>query len=205
MSEAILEALRTTFDQLSVAVLIVSSSGRVLFANEPAKVMLEKGWPIRISEEYLQGKDRATSAELRQAIELLGTDQQGVSARDYELCLAQSSPEQPGAIGCLRPLASAGGEELAIALFITETGQTSHYGIDALAEAYGLSKAETRILKALVETQSPAETAERLHIAISTVKSHIRKIFHKTNTSRQAELLRLVECSRSPFRKIERS
>ena len=203
MSEAILEALCTTFDLLGVAVVILSSAGRVLFANKPAKAMMDKGWPIRMADGFLQGKDRETTAELRQALKLLGSGQQSAEARDYELCLAQSPAGQPGAIGCLRLLASGGNPEPAIALFITETGQTSQYGIDGLAEAYGLSKAETRVLSVFVEAQTPAETAARLNIAVSTVKSHIRKIFNKTNTSRQAELLLLIECCRTPFRKID--
>ena len=183
----------------AVAVLILSASGRILFANQAANSMLEEGWPIRLLDGCLQGKDRAVSAALRQAVELVSLSQQCEEARHYEVCLAQPSADRPGVIADLRPLTL--GTEPAIALFITQAGQTNHHGIDGLAEAYGLSKAETRTLKALVETQAPAEAAARLNIALSTVKSHLRKIFQKTNTSRQAELLRLVECCRMPFRK----
>jgi DNA-binding CsgD family transcriptional regulator len=87
-----------------------------------------------------------------------------------------------------------------------QPGQASHHGIDGLAEACGLlSNAETRILKALAETQDPTGAAVRLNLALSTVKSHLRKIFEKTNTSRQADLLRLVDCCRTPFRKSEKA
>ncbi len=201
MSDAIFEALCAMFDQLGLAVFILSGCGQVLFANRPAHAMLEKGWPVRLVDGCLQGKDRAVSAELKRLIEALGSALPDTGAREHELCLAQSLAEQKGALGCLRLL--TGGAETTIALFVAETGQTSQYGIDGFAAAYELSKAETRILKAFVEAQTPAEAAARLNIAPSTVKSHLRKIFHKTNTSRQAELLRLVECCRTPFRKTE--
>ena len=202
MSEPVLEALCVAFDQLTVAVLILSASGRVLFANQAASSMLEEGWPIRLLDGCLQGKDRGVSAALKQAVELIGLSQQGEEARHYEVCLAQPSGDRPGVVADLRPLTF--GAEPAIALFIMQAGQTHHHGIDGFAEAYGLSKAETRALKALVETQGPAEAAAQLNIALSTVKSHLRKIFQKTNTSRQAELLRLVECCRMPFRKSDK-
>ncbi len=203
MSEAIFETLCVAFDQLGVAVLVLSAGGRVLFANRQAKAMLEKGRPVRLMDGCLHGKDRAASEELKRAIESISRS--GEEVEDQELCLAQSTAGQEGAIGYLRLLPSVTAGEPVMALFITETGQTNQYGIDALAEAYGLSKAETRILKNLIEAQSPAEVATRLHISVSTVKSHIRKIFHKTNTSRQAELLRLVECCRTPLRKTKNS
>ena len=162
--------------------------------------MLETGWPIRLLDGCLQGKDRNVTASLKRAMELASQSPQDAEAHDQEVCLAQPSAERSGAIAYLRPLGVSGAEP-AIALFVMQSGEASQYGIDGLAEAYGLSKAETQILKALIETQTTAEAAVRLNIALSTVKSHLRKIFQKTNTSRQADLLRLVECFRTPFRK----
>ena len=203
MSEPVLEALCAAFDQLSVAIVILSVSGRILFANRAANDMLEAGWPIRLLDGCLQGKDRCASTALKDAIELLSSSQDDTEACHYEVCLAQPSADQPGAIAELRPLIFDGAEP-AIALFIMRAGQTTYHGIDGLSEAFGLSKAETQILKALSETQEPAEAAARLNIALSTVKSHLRKIFQKTNTSRQTDLLRLVDCCRTPFRKNDR-
>jgi DNA-binding CsgD family transcriptional regulator len=201
MPEELLGALCAAYDELALAVLILSMNGRILFANLTAKTMLEKCWPIRASDGHVQAIEPAANAQLRKAIENLG--RADGEASEHEFCLVRSSAEKPGAIGCLRLLQSLSGGEPAIAFFITETGQKSHYGLDGFAEAYGLSKAEARTLKALVEAQTPANAAVRLNVALSTVKSHIRKIFQKTNISRQADLLRLVESCRTPFRKTE--
>lgn len=200
MCEPVFQVLCAALDQLNAAILILTASGRILFANRQAKVMLETGWPIRLLDGCLQGKDRNVTASLKRAMELASQSPQDAEAHDQEVCLAQPSAERSGAIAYLRPLGVSGAEP-AIALFVMQSGEASQYGIDGLAEAYGLSKAETRILKALIETQTTAEAAVRLNIALSTVKSHLRKIFQKTNTSRQADLLRLVECFRTPFRK----
>jgi DNA-binding CsgD family transcriptional regulator len=198
MSEPVLEALCAAFDQLSVAVLILSASGRILFANRAAHDMLEGGWPIRLLDGCLQGKDRSVSGALKQAIEFVSSSEQGAEAGPDEVCLAHQSADRPGAIAELRSLTFDDAEP-ATALFIMQASQASHHGIDGLAEAFGLSKAETRILKALAETQDPAEAAVRLNLALSTVKSHLRKIFQKTNPSRQADLLQLVGCCGTHF------
>jgi DNA-binding CsgD family transcriptional regulator len=204
MSEPVLEVLCAAFDQLSVAVLILSASGRILFANRAAHDMLEGGWPIRLLDGCLQGKDPSVSGALKQAIEFVSSSEQGAEAGPYEVCLAHQSADRPGAIAELR-LLTFDDAEPATALFIMQASQASHYGIDGLGEAFGLSKAETRILKALAETQDPPEAAVRLNLALSTVKSHLRKIFQKTNMSRQADLLQLVGGCRTPFRRSDKA
>jgi DNA-binding CsgD family transcriptional regulator len=202
LSEVIYQALCAAFDHLSTAVFILRPDGFILFANHAAKVLLEEGGPVRSSEGYLRGKDRAASDELSRGIEavLSSTNREHADTEGYELCLSQSPGETQGAIGYLRVLSNADEAAPVIALFITRIGEGGTYGISALAESFGLSKAETRVLEQLIEAQTPSGVAARLNISVSTVKSHMRKIFQKTGTSRQTDLLRLVERFRVPLR-----
>ena len=63
----------------------------------------------------------------------------------------------------------------------------------------GLTQAELRVLLSIVEIGGVAEVAEVLGIARTTVKTHLRHVFEKTNTSRQADLVKLVAgYSRTP-------
>ena len=55
-------------------------------------------------------------------------------------------------------------------------------------------------MEPVIEVHSPSKVAERLSLSIYTVKSHMRKIFQKTGTARQVELLHLIESSRIPLR-----
>ncbi len=55
------------------------------------------------------------------------------------------------------------------------------------------------MLLSIVEIGGVAEVAEVLGIARTTVKTHLRHVFEKTNTSRQADLVKLVAgYSRTP-------
>jgi len=201
MSEIMQEALGAAFDQLGLAIIILSTSGGMLLANDMAKAMIEKGTPVRVVDGQLQAKDHAANAELMRAIATL--TRPGLEGGEHHLCLARASETETAALGCLRPLAITDGQAAALALFIAEPSPSNHYAIEALGKAYGLSKAETRTLRAIAESDGIAEAAAHSGISVATVKSHLRKIFRKTNTSRQVELVRLVECCRTPFRREE--
>ena len=67
-------------------------------------------------------------------------------------------------------------------------------GIDTatLSASYGLTPAEARIALGLVEGKQLAYIAADFDISRSTVAFHMRNIFQKTGTSRQAELVALL-------------
>jgi DNA-binding CsgD family transcriptional regulator len=64
-------------------------------------------------------------------------------------------------------------------------------GADALAAAFGLTPAETKVLTSLFAGRTLAETATTLGITRPTAKIHLEHIFGKTGVTRQAELMRL--------------
>jgi DNA-binding CsgD family transcriptional regulator/PAS domain-containing protein len=61
-----------------------------------------------------------------------------------------------------------------------------------LREVLGLSPAEARVAMALVEGRTPREAAKSLGLSFFTVRAHLVRIFDKTGTNRQAELVRLI-------------
>lgn len=62
-----------------------------------------------------------------------------------------------------------------------------------LQKLYDLTPAEARVCLALLEDLSPAEIAERFNVSRTTVVSQLRSIFGKTETSRQSQLVRLLQ------------
>jgi DNA-binding NarL/FixJ family response regulator len=61
-----------------------------------------------------------------------------------------------------------------------------------LPTAFGLTPAEARIAVALTEGRPPMQIAADFGIARTTVAFHMRNIFQKTGTSRQAELVAVL-------------
>jgi DNA-binding CsgD family transcriptional regulator len=69
---------------------------------------------------------------------------------------------------------------------------------EAFAKLYGLTGGELRVLLALAQGLGGKEAADMLGVSESTVRTHLQRIFSKTSTSRQAELLQLLQSSSPP-------
>jgi DNA-binding CsgD family transcriptional regulator len=63
---------------------------------------------------------------------------------------------------------------------------------EAFAKLYGLTGGELRVAMAMATNLTPQEVADMLGIGIQTVKTHLQRIFQKTCTSRQADLIGLM-------------
>jgi DNA-binding NarL/FixJ family response regulator len=63
---------------------------------------------------------------------------------------------------------------------------------DIIAESYRLTPTELRVLTALVDVGGVPDVAAALGVAETTVKTHLGRLFSKTGTRRQAELVKLV-------------
>ncbi|MBL8672758.1 MAG: helix-turn-helix transcriptional regulator [Alphaproteobacteria bacterium] len=64
--------------------------------------------------------------------------------------------------------------------------------VKATVAAHGLTAAEARLVSALCEGLTLAQSAQRFGVARETVKSQIRSVFQKLGVSRQADVLRRV-------------
>jgi DNA-binding CsgD family transcriptional regulator len=71
----------------------------------------------------------------------------------------------------------------------------------ALAAYYGLTPAEARVAGAIAAGLTRAEAAARLGVATSTVKTHLERIFAKTQASSQRDLARLAASLTPPARR----
>ena len=69
---------------------------------------------------------------------------------------------------------------------------------EAFAKLYRLTGGELRVLLALAQGLGGKEAADTLGISEPTVRTHLQNIFSKTGTSRQADLLRLLQSSAPP-------
>lgn len=64
---------------------------------------------------------------------------------------------------------------------------------------FKLTPAELRVLMAIVEIGGVPEVAPVLGISEPTVRTHLQRIFAKTDISRQADLVKLVAGYMSPL------
>lgn len=59
----------------------------------------------------------------------------------------------------------------------------------AMRDIYELSASESKVVSLLVQGRNTKEIASSLHVADSTLRTHLKRIFSKTETRNQAELV----------------
>lgn len=68
-------------------------------------------------------------------------------------------------------------------------GEAPSLVIDQLAQWFGLTPTEARVVRALVDGQTPQDYATRSSISVNAVRFHLKNIFRKTDTASQAQLV----------------
>jgi len=189
-------------DALRCAVLLTDERGAILHANRSADVMLRNGGPIQGIGGVLSAKTPSAAAELRTAVRLAAEDEARIGKTGLAIRLTESA--MPAVLAHVLPM--HGGDlrtrlqpEAAAAVFIG-TAMDEQNDADAMAAAFGLTPAETRLLAGLLAGDTLTETAGALGIAATTARTHLDNIFAKTGVSRQAELMRLAARVSSPTR-----
>ena len=86
--------------------------------------------------------------------------------------------------------------ELALAKVKKSRKRKSQRGGDSLEEVlesiYDLTPAEARVASKLIDYPQLNVAAEALNISISTAKTHLKRIYRKTNTNRQSILIHKI-------------
>jgi DNA-binding CsgD family transcriptional regulator len=192
MQAATIATLESLLNLIAIGLVLVDADDRIIHANRAARSMLTAGAPIRSDRGELRTHRPETTALLRSAIAQAVANNATVggvgipaSHADGEPALIHVLPLTSNDLPArIAPLAGA-------ALFITPAVD-SIGAPPALAAVYDLSAAEMRIFERLIAGETLSRVADQLGIAVTTVKTHLARIFEKTGTSRQADLIRLA-------------
>lgn len=196
-------ALADTLDGIAAAMFLVDASARIVHRNQRANVMLSERAVLR----NLNGKLVSTDPQISQMLEdsfaasaaggtTLGTKGIAVPLTDHdgERFVAHVLPLTSGA----RRRAETSYSAVA-AVFVIKAALDLPHPLEVIAATFKLTPAELRVLMAIVEIGGVPEVAPILGISEATVKTHLGRIFAKTDTSRQADLVKLVAGYMSPL------
>lgn len=82
-------------------------------------------------------------------------------------------------------------DESLAALIVFDSGLDRAYTWEALRTLYGLTPKETAIVNALLQGQSIDDYCASSFVSANTARTHLKSVYRKTGTNRQAELVRL--------------
>ena len=189
-------AFSDVLDHLSTGLFLLDAQGRIVHTNGAAADMLSDGGLLRaiggrlvagtapvertLRETAMTAREHGAPAERKGiVVPLRAGDGEHYIARALQL--ASAAPAGAGAA-----------TEAATAVFVRRAAMESPSPPDIIAETFRLTPTELRVLTALVDIGGVPDVAAALGVAETTVKTHLGRLFAKTGTRRQAELVKLV-------------
>lgn len=176
--------------------LLVAADGRVIFCNRSAIATTLLSAGLCVDNGRLVAAttvDRAALAEAIRGVAKVAGSAAGDTARSVTLSapgrqhLAVVSIHAAGKV-----FAAERGE---IDELVLVTSRNPHIDHDihscSFVKQFRLSPAQARVSVMIVSGHSLADTARKLHVSENTARSHLKEIFHKTNTHGQMELVHL--------------
>lgn len=175
---------------LSVGIVLLDRGGRTCFANHSA-VEIARNLRGLTPGETLKALDDTHQLSLRDM--LSKAVYYALIRQDRVLCYALKRRHSRGARAELTMVACAlDGDDTVTeadavaALFITDPQRVSKHSSRLIASQFGLTPAETRIANGLIHGKSPDDIARSLNVSQTTVAFHMRNLYQKTGTHRQA-------------------
>jgi DNA-binding CsgD family transcriptional regulator len=188
--------LADSLDELASGVLIVDATGRIIHANASAHRLIAEANVLRATNGRVAAFDLEGTRNLLDVFTAAQAGDAAVGKRGIAIPLTARTGERY--VAHVLPLTSGARRKAGVsyaataAMFIREAALDLPSPPEAIAGQFKLTPAEVRVLFAIVEIGGVPEVAPVLGIADQTVKSHLHRIYEKTATKRQADLVKLV-------------
>jgi DNA-binding CsgD family transcriptional regulator/PAS domain-containing protein len=178
-------------------IVLLDRSGRMLFANRAARAMAARADGFALAGGGVRALRQCDDDILQRLIgsaarpEIAGDLARGGAMRlplhsgkrDYAVLVTPL----PGRTGLFAGLAPA------VCISIADPDDAPAPPLAALRDLYRLTAAELRLAERLALGDTPKQAAAALGIAVKTAREHLSALLRKTETRRQAELIRLIQ------------
>ena len=177
-------------DHFAIGILLVDQRGKLLHANRAARTLLDSG--LRLDDGH--ANDAFPFGRVKGCIRSAISNATGrawalrSNATDRPLFVTVTPIE----FRLDDALANASWPSQAALVILCDLDRPASLPVGSMVEAYGLTEAEARVVEAASGGIAIGEIARQLGLSPNTVKTHLRRIYEKTGTKRQAELARVM-------------
>ena len=179
-------------DRLAIGIILLDGAARVLFANATARLLVTGGRSLSTRIPVVESFS-AQSQRLSQLIQSVRhgapttamTVPNTVDGHSLMLLVSSMHPREVVELG-------GGLRDATTIVFVCDLARPIDVTGAWVTAAYGLTTAEAKVAISASSGTTIGETAHQLGLSPNTVKTHLRKVFAKTGTSRQIELARLM-------------
>ena len=174
--------LALLMDELAHGILVTNIEGRLLYANQAARIELSRRRVIVLRNETIHTCSPESARILQEALARVADGKRGL--------IELAAPVGPGLTLVMLPLKPvAPYKPPRAALLFSRAVVCDSLMLCFFARSHGLTATEEQVLGILCQGLSAPEVAAQLKVAVSTVRSHIRSLCAKTRSSGVRELV----------------
>lgn len=178
-AERELQSSQDFINRLPIAVAMIDREGGIVSINRSMLAVVSGNGLLRIESGRLAS---APAQHLRSAIDRVFSD----GLAEYSMRI--DDPLHGKAISLLFIYA----KDAAHATVLAASQSSQALSENALSGFFGLTAAEARVTQQLALGLTVEEAAQELGVKLSTVRTHVQRVFGKVGVSRQPDLLRAV-------------
>jgi DNA-binding CsgD family transcriptional regulator len=189
-------ALADSLDTLNAGMFLVDATGRIIHANASGHGMVAEAKVLRAPSGRLSTIDARADQALLDSFAAAARGDAALGRKGIAVPLEAHDGDRY--VAHVLPLTCGSRRKAGVSYAAAATVFVQRAALDlpsppeAVSRAFQLTPAELRVLFAIIEVGTAPEVAEVLGISDTTVKWHLRHLFEKTGTHRQAELVKLV-------------
>ena len=177
--------------------ILVQGDGRVIYMNKSAAEVVASRSGLLVHRRIVKTTNDGETARLKALIRRAASDgnEEGGAAGYFALSVSRDSDARALPI-IVAGLKSAGLEvanaERCAVIFVSDPDLGETIPMELLRSLYGLTAAEAGISLGLLEGKGLEPAAGAASMKLNTAKTHLKRVFEKTHTGRQAEFVRVM-------------
>jgi len=182
-------------DVIRYSVMVVDPELAILWRNRAAQRLLDVGDMFRSSRGQLRTADGNGQIPLREFLSRIVDSDRSTSAEQVMSLKCLKSGRYCELVGFrvrTQRVEPQSLEERAVVLLVSDPAQHAWIPESVLESLFGLTFCERRLAQAMLNGSSLEQYAVEFGISISTVRTHLKSIFRKTESCNQAALVSLL-------------
>lgn len=182
-------------DVIEFGLVLYSSEGPPVFVNQAARRIFDTRDGLKLDRKGIGIADPSAQQQFDDLLQALNNPKVPISARSGGIVrVDRPSRKKPYSLMAvpLKEGSKAALDNVGVVVLLFDPSAKRTTAINLFVASYGLTHAEALLALELATGSSLDDYAEKRRISRNTVKSQLRSIFSKTDTSRQPELVSLL-------------
>ncbi|MBV9653270.1 MAG: hypothetical protein JOZ42_01770 [Acetobacteraceae bacterium] len=185
----------SVLDALATPIVTVDALLGLVYANPTAEQVLARGDVLRLRAGRVRAVSSSVESALASAVAQAARDESAIGRRGFGI----PARDEGGCINALYVMPLARGTRrrniapgAVAAIFLAPAASSFRAAGELVSALFDLTPTEARVFEHIAAGATVADTASALGIGLSTVRTHLLRLFDKLDVHRQADLIKLA-------------